>query len=87
MKIRSRRAREQNRVLVWEGASDSLPEIEASAAVVPTPPSRFEVEFNAAMMERRYQSASKRWRIATAEGRIDGLEWWSLEDAMPYWWR
>lgn len=86
MQLRSRRVREQARVLVWEGASDSLPEVEAVQAVVPPPPSRFEFEFNAAMNERRYQSAAKRWRIATAEGRIDGLEWWSLEDAMPYWW-
>ena len=86
MQLRSRRVREQARVLVWEGASDSLPEPEVVQAVVPPPPSRFEVEFNAAMNERRYQSAAKRWRIATEAGRIDGLEWWSLEDALPYWW-
>lgn len=85
MQLRSRRVREQARVLVWEGASDSLPEACSNVSEV-TEPSRFEVEFNAAMYERRYQSAAKRWRIATAEGRIDGLEWGSLEDAMPYWW-
>ncbi len=86
MQLRSRRVREQARVLVWEGASDSLPEVEVQAKAEVTPPSRFEVEFNAAMYERRYQSAAKRWRIATEEGRIDGLGWGSLEDCMPYWW-
>lgn len=86
MQLRSRRVREQARVLVWEGASDSLPEARSHVSEV-TEPSRFEVEFNAAMNERRYQSASKRWRIATEAGRIDGLGWGSLEDAMPYWWQ
>ena len=87
MQLRSRRVREQDRVLVWEGVFDSLPEVEAVQAVVPPPPSRFEIEFSAAMYQRRYQSAAKRWRIATEAGRIDGLEWGSLEDCMPYWWR
>jgi hypothetical protein len=82
--LRFRREREQNRVLVSEGLSDSLPEV-VKVEVKPQP-SHLEEEFHLACLELLYRGAAIRWRIATEQGRIQKLSWGSLEDAMPRWW-
>ena len=42
-------------------------------------------DWEKAMDQLRWQGALARWRRVAAEGRLSAIEWWSLEDAMPYW--
>lgn len=81
--IRYQRRGEHDRLLVLEG----LRELQAPAPVEfePAPLSRLGLEWEQAVEQLRWVGAYKRWQIAKESGRLTSLDWWSLEDALPYW--
>jgi hypothetical protein len=80
-----RRAGELSRALVAEGMGEC--EIAAVAVTAPVvePTSTLAQEYEAALEQRRESAAVVRWYFEARAGRLEGLDWWSLENARPHW--
>jgi hypothetical protein len=85
-----RRAGELKRALVAEGMGEC--EIAAVAVTAPVavsvevePTITLAQEYEAALEQRRESAAVVRWYFEARAGRLEGLDWWSLENARPHW--